>query len=168
MNPFNPLASRKKLGLMTDRASDTEALGSISSRPEMAGPPSELESIMSKLKSDLKEPSMTGGFESKPYSVMTPEEPKKYSLGADTDLKKAMEESDTSSGELGSAAIKASGQALGTVAKEAAANKAMQSKIGQETAIEAGRASRQARERGGRGTHNALTQLIASFRSATQ
>ena len=162
MNPFNPLDLRKKLGLVTDRASDLSQSDLAKYIEESRKEPYTFGSAT------LNPPSMTGGFESKPYSIMTPEEPKKYSLGADTDLKKAMEESDASSGELGSAAIKASGQALGTVAKEAAANKAMQSKIGQETAIEAGRASRQARERGGRGTHNALAQLIASFRSATQ
>ncbi len=176
MNPFNAMSSRKKLGLVTDRASDMASQSPLSalveSERQKLGPMTEKEMAVQKMlegvKSDLKPPSMTGGFESKPMS-MSEEEPKKYSLGSETDFKKALEEGESKDyTEAGSAAIKSGAQALGTVAKEAAAMREMQSKIGQESAIQAGRATRSAQQRAGRGTHRALAELIASFRSASQ
>lgn len=188
MEAFNPLRKklglRKELGLVTDRASDLASsdfakfmeekrkeLSQGPKGPEL-GPMTEkqmaVQKMMEGVKSDLKPPSMTGGFESKPIS-MTEEAPKKYSLGADTDLKKALEEGESKDyTEVGSAAIKGGAQALGTVAKEAAAQRALESEMAQKSAIEEGRAGRASRQRAGRGSHRALSELIASFRSASQ
>ncbi len=165
MNPFNALSSRKKLGLVTDRASEMGSSELAKWMEENRKAPPEAYTFGS---ATLKPPMMTGGFESKPMS-MSEEAPKQYSLGADTDLKKALaEDSGEDYSKAGSEAIKAGGQALGTVAKEAAAQRALESEMGQKAALQAGKSSREARQKAGRGTHRALAELIASFRSASQ
>ena len=163
MNPFNPMSSKRKG--MTERA---DLMHEADSSPSM------LAELVEKRRSEpevegFKMPEIGSQFAEKPVSMLEETPKKQYSLGADVDLKKALSEEDSGmSAETGSELIKAGGKTLGTVAEQAAASEQLKSKVGQEAAIQLGRARREAMSRGGRSTQRSLAELMASFRASTK
>ena len=94
---------------------------------------------------------------------------KEYSLGADTDLKKALAEGEGGiTPEVGSELIKAGGKTLGAIGEQSAVSRQLESKVGQEAALQLGRSRREAMTRGGRSTQRSLAELMAAFRAATK
>lgn len=70
--------------------------------------------------------------------------------------------------QVGSELIKAGGKTLATAAEQSAAWEQLKSKVSQESALQAGKAQRQAISRGSKAAQRSLAELMASFRASTK
>jgi len=160
MNPFDPMSSRRK-GMTSygDKSQEEGITPNLLS--ELVEKSRKAEFPMSE---GLKEPTFGSQFAAKPVS-MTEQAPRQYSLGANTDFLK--KQSDGLSPEETAELIKGGAKALGAAMEQQAAQKELESKVGQESALQHGKSRRENMSRAGRATHRGLAELMASFRGAT-
>ena len=150
-NPFNPLSSIFP-GYEEPNATPYEKGVSYP----------DFEDVLKNLKKgrELQQPELMSAYPSLKTEDMTQKSEKKE--------EKPEEEGGGLSPQAGSELIKAGGKTLGTVAEQASAWEQLKSKVGQESAIQLGRARREAMTRGGRATQRGLAELMAAFRASTK